>query len=199
MFGYWVWQLWGWLLKHRGQRPFEAAWDLLIHIGRPMPGGAGWHTRASYYIWFSTEDTSAKEPHLWAVWEVPSQQPHSIFFYASVLNFMVMELIFASFTAAHRTISFLEPLCCSLRVKCMIVKKHIGNCIRICPNCFCIYPKPTLILHMLRKGLLSACLECSSCSILPAVQLARKVSKFHICTAGSASWEMLQICTGMKT
>lgn len=98
---------------------------------------------------------------------------------------------FASFTTAHRTISFLEPLCCSLRVKCAIVKKHIGNCMRICPNHLYLCKTNLLVLHVHRKELLGARLECSSCSILPAVQLARKVSKSHIYTAGSASWEML--------
>lgn len=44
----------------------------------------------------------------------------------------------------------------------------------------------SIILFVLRRGLSSACLECSLCKILPAVKLARKVSKLHICTAGPA-------------
>lgn len=101
----------------------------LICICKPVPGGAGWHTRASYYIWLSTEDTGTKEPHLFAVWEVFSQQPHSIFFYALILNFLEIELSLSLlyFTAAYRTIFFLECLHCFLRVNCMIVKKHIQD------------------------------------------------------------------------
>lgn len=122
----WVWQLRGWLLKYHGQRLFEAVGDLLIGISKPLPGGAGWCTRAAWYVWLSTEDTGTKELCLFAVWEVSSQQPHSMFFYALMLNFLKMELVLSVFyfTATYRTI-FLEPHPCFLVVYCMIVKKYI--------------------------------------------------------------------------
>lgn len=135
-------------------------------------------------------------PHLSAVWEV-SQQPHSIFFCALVLDVLEIEFILPlpHFTAAHRAISFLEPLRCFLRGNCVKVRKHIQGlllCLVIASEfvltVFLLIQTQSfsIILLVLRRGLLSACLECSLCKILPAVKLARKVSKLHICAAGSA-------------
>lgn len=150
----------GWLLKYHGQRLFEAAWYLVLCIGKPLLGGAGLGTRSSYYIWLSTGDTCTKEPHLFALCEVSSQQTQSIFFYALVLNFLEMKLVLPLlyFTAAHRTVSFLEPYHCFLSQLRNSKETYsrltfvFGNCIRICPNYFCIYPKPICCYFTCSEG-----------------------------------------------
>ena len=55
-----------------------------MSVDRPRPGQCG---RASYYLWLSREHAGTKElweikEHTFAVGEVSSQQPCSVFFYA---------------------------------------------------------------------------------------------------------------------
>lgn len=189
----WVGRVWGWWVEYHGQRLLGAAWGALVNLAR----SCWWHTSASHCVWLRLEHTDTKEPHLSAVWEVSSQQPHLIFFRALVLNVLEVEFLLPlpHFTAVHRNISFLEPLHCFLRGNCMIVREHIQGlllCLVIASEfvltVFLLIQTRSfsIILFVLRRGFSSACLECSLCKILPAVKLARKISKLHICTAGPA-------------
>lgn len=70
-------------------------------------------------------NAGTRELYLFAVWEVSSQQPCSMFFCALMLSFLKMELVFFLLYCYLQNHLLPEPHHCFLRVNCMIVKKYV--------------------------------------------------------------------------